>query len=287
MPIHRLFFLKSNFLKSNFLKSNFLRPGPAFYWGALFVLIALAWVVLWFQVPSVGGGASWGAAHGLFSWAAHGSSSLASLTAMWALMTVAMMLPTFVPMASVFGDLTYDQRHRLSMRLGFSFGYIVVWLGFSGIAALMQHGLTRLGFLDAAGIVLVPSLTFFLLLAAGLYQFSPLKAACVRQCQMPLTFLITHWRDGVWGPFGMGLHHGVICLGCCWALMALAFVGGTMNLIWMGLATALMMLEKLPLLGQRLTSALGIILCAFALAYGVARLMQSALFPGGFLWSGT
>jgi len=107
-------------------------------------------------------------------------------------------------------------------------------------------------------------LSVSLLLLAGLYQFSPMKAACLARCRSPLAFFLSEWRGGMTGALHMGLKHGLDCLGCCWALMLLAFVGGTMNLIWMALATVLMTLEKLPSFGRPLTKPVGalLIFCA-------------------------
>jgi len=133
----------------------------------------------------------------------------------------------------------------------------------------MQWVLARFGLLSAHGISVSAPLSAMLLLVAGLYQFSAIKAACLSRCRSPLAFLMSEWRDGLAGAFRMGLRHGLDCLGCCWVLMLLAFVGGTMNLIWMGLATGLMTLEKLPSIGRPLTKPVGAVLigCAAYVAW--------------------
>ena len=122
-------------------------------------------------------------------------------------------------------------------------GYLAVWLGFSVIAAGAQMALFNAGLLTAFGDSRSGALSAALLALAGAYQFSPAKEACLSKCRRPLVFFMAHWDEG---PLRNGLRLGLVCLGCCWALMALAFVGGVMNLAFMGLATVIMVLEKLP-----------------------------------------
>ena len=139
-------------------------------------------------------------------------------------------------------------------------GYLAVWLGFSVIAAGAQMALFNAGLLTAFGDSRSGVLSAALLALAGAYQFSPAKAACLSKCRRPLVFFMAHWDEG---PLRNGLRLGLVCLGCCWALMLLAFVGGVMNLAFMGLATVIMVLEKLPGPGRYLTRPLGVaLLCA-------------------------
>ncbi len=104
---------------------------------------------------------------------------------------------------------------------------------------------------------------------AGIFQFTPLKHVCLRACRAPLGFLLTDWRDGLWGAARMGIRHGLYCLGCCWALMALLFVGGAMNLLWIAALTLLVAMEKLAPKGDMLAKALG----ALMIGAGAARLI--------------
>ncbi len=187
-------------------------------------------------------------------------------------MVLAMMLPTLVPMVRTLNDLVAREPQPWIFPAAFVLGYVLVWVGFSLIAGAGQMALAALGLLDAGGILLYPGATVFLLLLAGLYQFSALKQACLRFCQAPLLFFVAHWRAGGVGAAGMGLRHGLICVGCCWALMALGFVGGVMNLLWMGLATALMILEKLPAIGVPVRPLIGSVLLALAVAYATVFL---------------
>lgn len=195
-------------------------------------------------------------------------ASFSALFAMWGLMSAAMMLPTFVPALRTFMNLGTAGATKPHEAAALVAGYAGVWFGGAGLGAAVQMGLARAGLLGPDGSSLSLWLTAALLLGAGLYQFSILKAACLAKCRMPLTFFMERWAPGAPRALRMGAELGVICFGCCWALMALAFVGGTMSLLWMGAATLFMVLEKLPDLGRGLTRPAGHILIAAAV--GVA-----------------
>lgn len=189
-----------------------------------------------------------------------GAAGFAPTVAMWAVMSAAMMAPTALPAFA-----TYDALGQVTTT-GFGqlvAGYLTAWLGFSVLAAAAQVALFRVGLIGSLGQSLSTLFTATLLLGAGLYQLGPLKAACLSRCRAPLTFFMQHWDDG---PFRNGLRLGLDCVGCCWALMLLGFVGGTMNLGFMGLAMILMTLEKLPDIGRYLTRPLGWMLVAAAAA---------------------
>jgi predicted metal-binding membrane protein len=128
-------------------------------------------------------------------------------------------------------------------------------------AAALQLALYRFGLISAIGDSLSDWLTAGLLLGAGLYQFSPVKEACLAKCRRPLTFFMQHWDEGPWRN---GVRLGLVCLGCCWALMLLAFVGGVMNLAFMGVATLIMVGEKMDSVGRYITRPLGIVLISGA-----------------------
>lgn len=189
-----------------------------------------------------------------------GAQSYPAALAMWALMCAAMMAPTMIPALA-----TYDDLSRVAVT-GFwrlVAGYLAIWIGFSVLAAAAQVGLFRAGLIGSLGQSLSVPLSMALLIGAGIYQFSALKEACLSRCRAPLTFFMQHWDEG---PLRNGLRLGLDCLGCCWALMALGFVGGTMNLMFMGLALVLMTLEKLPEIGRHLTRPLGVALIGAGLA---------------------
>ena len=179
---------------------------------------------------------------------------------MWSLMGIAMMVPTIQPTLKTFGDLS--NLHNVSY-FGFVsllFGFIVVWVIFSGVASLLQIYLTQLSLVKSDGIFIhfIPSVT--LLFLAAIYQFSDLKKACLHRCRHPLLFFLNDWNGSFVASFIVGLRVGLYCLGCCWLLMMLAFVGGVMNLGFMGLATLVMIAEKLPDYGRYVTLPLSLLL---------------------------
>ncbi len=230
-------------------------------WLLFFGSILFAWAALFAMQPDIQLPAGWQAI---------GADYLASLCrptasdagygaifAMWALMSLAMMAPTAFPALRTFSDLRHSGAATSASFLSLFAGYLTVWIGFSVIAALLQVALAAQGVLDPWGRSTLTVFNAFLLALAGTYQFSALKAACLRSCQSPMVFFMGKWRDGNAGAFRMGLDLGAVCLGCCWALMLLAFVAGTMNLAFMGLAALLMTLEKLPSVGRYLSAPIG------------------------------
>jgi len=159
---------------------------------------------------------------------------------MWWVMMIAMMLPSATPtvlLAAALNRRSQSGARPYGSTALFCLGYLLAWAGFSAVAVLVQWLLERNGLLSMHLETLPPLLTGGLLLLAGAWQFTPLKAACLRHCQSPVEFLVRHRRPGTLGPLRMGAHHGAYCLGCCWFLMGLLFVGGVMNLYWIiGLA---------------------------------------------------
>jgi predicted metal-binding membrane protein len=192
---------------------------------------------------------------------AAGESDPAILFGMWALMTAAMMLPTFVPALRVYAGIGAVGASDARGMAALVAGYATVWLGFAAGVTLLQIGLARAGAMTGDG-RLLPWGSVALLLVAGAWQFSMVKAACLSRCRHPLTFFLEHWRPGAAQAARMGARLGLHCIGCCWALMLLGFVGGAMNLLWMGAATLFMTLEKLPVAGRYLTRPAGIALLA-------------------------
>lgn len=220
-------------------------------WLGFFALILLAWGGIFAQVAQAPIGL-WGV---LCTTAA--AAGFFDLWGMWALMAAAMMLPTFVPALRTFVNMGAAGATRPIEAAALVMGYALVWVVGAALGAAAQMALSRAGVLAADGSSLSVWLTVALLVAAGLYQLSILKAACLAKCRMPLTYFMGRWAPGLPRALSMGAELGLICFGCCWALMALAFVGGTMNLVWMGLATLFMVLEKLPQLGRPLTRPAG------------------------------
>jgi predicted metal-binding membrane protein len=230
--------------------------------AAAILLIALAgWVFLvWLMVDmshpyaqlTMPGSSSWSAANVL------------AILAMWGVMMAAMMLPSALPMILTFVDLS--RRSGEAMRASsFVAAYLWVWLAFSAAATAAQWALQALGWVDPMIVSTSTGLTGALLLTAGIYQFSPLKRLCLARCRTPVGFLLGEWRPGVYGAFAMGTRHGLACLGCCWALMALLFVGGVMNLAWIAALSIAVAFEKLLPGGQRLSWAMGVALIGVGL----------------------
>ena len=199
------------------------------------------------------------------------SWSLASVLAiwlMWALMMAAMMLPSALPMILTFVQLGIRNGERARAR-SFVAAYLVVWFVFSAVATALQWALQAIDWVNPMIVSSSASLTGLLLLIAGVYQFSPLKKVCLSRCRTPLGFLLGEWRAGVNGAFVMGVRHGLFCVGCCWALMALLFVGGVMNLAWIAALSVVVAIEKLAPHGERVAAVLGLAL----IAAGAIRLL--------------
>ena len=168
--------------------------------------------------------------------------------AMWWVMMLGMMVPSAAPMILTFATLNRGKRARGQSFVPtsiFTLGYLVAWGAFSLAATLAQWQLDRIALLSPMLATTSPVLGGALLILAGLYQFTPLKLACLRNCRSPFAFVLNHWRDGWLGALRMGLEHGVYCLGCCWVLMMLLFVVGVMNLLWVAGIAVLVLAEKL------------------------------------------
>lgn len=228
----------------------------ALHWPAVFAAILASWAALYvMSVPAdlretsrVFGGEFWAA---LCTVTPDAAGYLRGVL-MWALMSTAMMLPTLLGALA-----TYDDIGRLDTRtrpLTLVMGYLTVWWGFSALAAAAQLALVRADLVSQFGDSRSAALSAILLAGAGVYQFTPLKHACLTKCRRPLAFFLAHWSAG---PWRMGLRLGIACMGCCWALMLLAFVGGVMSLAFMGIATLIMTLEKMPEIGRWLSKPLG------------------------------
>ena len=197
---------------------------------------------------------------------------------MWGLMMVAMMLPSAAPFVLLYARFARKQGAAAggwAPVTAFAGAYIGVWAGFSLIAAVAQWALLRTGVISAVTLAFGDRrMAGGLLIAAGLYQLTPLKRACIQACQTPLSFLMRYWRPGWKGALRLGLRHGVYCLGCCWAMMALLFVGGVMSLVWIAGLALLVLIEKLSPAGRELGIAAGVLATAagLLLALGVVAI---------------
>ena len=184
---------------------------------------------------------------------------------MWAVMMVAMMLPSALPTILLFRRAILNDpqvRAPVARTYAFAAGYVLAWTGFSVGATLLQWGLAEATLLSPMMIAASPWLGGGLLVIAGAYQWTPLKNACLEHCRSPFAFLVEHWEPGAPHALRIGLSHGLYCVGCCWALMLLLFVGGVMSLVWIGAIAGFVLLEKLApygVQGGRL-SGLGLVL---------------------------
>lgn len=205
--------------------------------SCIIVITTLAWAYLFrlsAQTMTMPMAASWSLRDYYFTFA------------MWSVMMIGMMSASAAPVLLLFSGM---QRTRTGRSLDttvvlFGVGYAIVWLGFSAVAALMQLQLHNGAILSSSMASTSSIFGGAVLLLAGAYQLTPAKGACLRQCQTPLGFLMTHWREGQRGALVMGLEHGKYCLGCCWALMLVLFIVGVMNLVWVAALSAFILAER-------------------------------------------
>jgi predicted metal-binding membrane protein len=195
-----------------------------------------------------------------------GAVDFVLMSVMWAVMMVAMMVPTAAPMILTFS--TVNRRRREQQRpyvpTGvFLAGYVVVWSAFAVAAALAQWGLHSASLLSPMMASTSPIFGGVLLVVAGAFQWSRLKYACLTQCRTPLGFIMSEWREGTKGAMVMGLRHGAYCLGCCWVLMALLFVLGVMNLLWIAALAGFVLLEKVAPGGFWISRVTGVLLAVW------------------------
>ena len=191
------------------------------------------------------------------------------LLVMWSVMMGAMMLPSAAPMILFYGTVTRARSNPSAGTAAFAAGYLAVWIAFSLAAVALQFALERSALLSPMMHTTSAALEGSMLIAVGLYQWTPLKQACLRRCRSPLEFVMTHWRDGTAGAFIMGTRHGSYCLGCCFMLMLLLFVGGVMNLAWIAGLAAFVLVEKLAPAGRWTSRGAG----ALLVIWGVGRLI--------------
>jgi len=170
------------------------------------------------------------------------------LFAMWAVMMAAMMTPSALPMLLVFNTVNRSKKTKGQPHVStlvFLMGYLIAWSIYAAIAAATQWPLQEAGLLDPYMTSQSYLLSGIVLIIAGVYQWTPLKDACLHQCRTPLNYMMSNWRSGTKGALVMGIRHGLYCIGCCWALMALMFAIGVMNLLWMAIITIFSLIEKL------------------------------------------
>jgi predicted metal-binding membrane protein len=234
-------------------------------WIAFFAAIAVAWSVM-FMMANMAGVDLTGRPVGMNMMP---MVTFGALFPMWAIMMAAMMLPTLVPTLRSYEDLMVSANGSRAGWSGVLLGYFIVWVGFAALIATAQVTLIAVGAVDALGIASSVWLAAALLIVVGLFQFSRAKEICHGVCHAPMMYFVGHWKTGFRGGLRMGLGLGAFCVGCCWGFMALGFVGGVMSLLWMGLATLFMILEKLPAVGHVVTKPMGVVLILAGIALPV------------------
>jgi predicted metal-binding membrane protein len=201
-----------------------------------------------------------------------GAGGFAVVALMWAAMVLAMMLPSASPMILTYAEIAETAARKgehIVSPLVIAAGYTVVWLGFAGAATLAQFVFTRAALLDAGMASASGLFSGAIFIGAGLYQFSALKHACLKQCRQPFPFFFAHWQTSPRGVFKLGLKQGLYCLGCCWAMMLAMFAVGVMNVIWMAALGIVMALEKIAK-SDRLTYVTGAALIALGTGFVLA-----------------
>lgn len=235
------------------------RPDVLAILGSLAGVTVLAWIYLFAVAPDVsmpgmsrmGVVPSWDAPY------------LVMMFLMWTIMMVGMMLPAVAPTVLVYAAVARKSRRQgrpTAPTAIFVSGYVTVWTLFSLAATASQWGLSELALLSPHMMLNNSIATAVLLVVAGVYQWLPIKTRCLTQCQSPVQFISTHWAPGTTGAFRMGIEHGIFCLGCCWALMLLLFVGGVMNLFWIAVLALYILLERILPNGSALGRGMGVLL---------------------------
>lgn len=238
--------------------------------AGLAVLAALGWAYMVYLARGMStmgmSGAEMGAEMGMPGLEPWGLVDFWLMFVMWAVMMVAMMVPSAAPLVLMVAKVNRqrDRAERPLVPTGlFLLGYLIAWTGFSVVATLAQWALESAALLSPMMVASSPVLGGLLLLAAGVFQLTPLKHACLTHCRSPVGFVMSHWREGPAGALRMGLEHGVYCVGCCWVLMALLFLAGVMNLLWIAAISIFVLGEKLLPRGDLLGRGAGV---AFAVA---------------------
>lgn len=239
--------------------------------AALATLIVLSWLYLFHEAGKMQDITPEMAMPSMQTW---GAADLLAVFVMWSIMMIAMMLPSAAPMILWFSKVNqHRQDNPHACTAMFVAGYVAVWAGFSVLATLAQWGLHAAA-LQSPLAATAPASAGMLLILAGVYQYMPLKKACLVYCRSPLSFLMTRWRPGLAGAFSMGVSHGIYCLGCCWLLMALLFVLGVMNLLWVAALALLVLLEKVVPGGLWIARGAGLLL----IGWGAVLIAGSSIF---------
>lgn len=218
-------------------------------WLSLIIVVSLAWTYLALLARNM----SAMDISGMRAWA---FKDYLMMFVMWTVMMIGMMVPTSIRAVKIYAGIARQVENSskgVAATVWFVLGYVLVWTGFSMVAALLQGMLNTLGLLSPMMVSTSSYLGAGLLIGAGLYQLTPWKDACLNHCQTPAMYLAGRFGPRVIDGIKLGIQHGAYCLGCCWLLMSLLFVGGVMNLLWIAAITGLVFLEKLLPVKLKLT----------------------------------
>ena len=213
--------------------------------ACLFIVIALSWLYLFNMAADMD---AMHLAMPDMSVKAWDMSYALMMFLMWSIMMVGMMLPSVIPAVLIYQGIVRkaaSEGKTITPTWIFTGGYLLMWVLFSILACAAQWALDHAALLSPMMVSTSSTLGAALLICAGIYQWLPLKNACLRHCRSPIEFLSSHWQTGNKGALIMGARHGLYCLGCCWVLMSLLFLGGVMNLLWIALITVFVLIEKL------------------------------------------
>jgi predicted metal-binding membrane protein len=238
--------------------------------AALAAISAICWYYSWLQAAAMRDMAELAMPMRYAPWTA---ADAALNILIWWVMMLGMMVPSAAPMILFFAAINRGKRGRGELYVPtviFTAGYLLAWGLFGAAATAAEWGLERAALISPQTQQVGPWLGGGILIAAGLYQLTPLKFACLAHCRSPVAFLLGHWREGSAGAFYMGAEHGLFCLGCCWLLMALLFAGGVMSLLWMAVLAAFVLVEKVVPFGPWIARASGVLLLGFG-AYLLLR----------------
>jgi predicted metal-binding membrane protein len=267
------------------LAAAFARP-KAIAVGCVIALAALGWLYLALAVADMSGSASLGPGMGVIDGLPRAVQAIcrplfganvprhgvALIALMWAAMTLAMMLPTAGPMILTYAEIADTATRKgeaIVSPLVLAAGYLVMWLAYAVVATIAQVLFTKLALLDTGMTSASVLFSGAIFIGAGAYQFTPLKHACLNQCQRPFPFFFANWQTTAKGVFRLGVQQGLYCLGCCWAMMLVMFAVGVMNVVWMAGLGIVMTIEKIGS-GRRFSHAVGVVLMAAGLAMVVA-----------------
>lgn len=256
---------------------NVLRRDRSVVLAGLGLIVLLSWAYMGYlawemaaamDMGSTGMGMEMGAEMAMPALQPWGTIDYVLMFIMWSVMMFAMMTPSAAPMVLTYTRISRQRQTPLKPVPGtaiFFLGYLLIWTAFSAVATLVQGGLHAATLLSPMMETTSPILGGIILIAAGVFQFTPLKYACLSHCRTPVGYFMTEWREGTWGALVMGLRHGAFCVGCCWLIMALLFVAGVMNLFWIAAIAAYVLLEKVLPGGHKVSWGIGVLMIGWGI----------------------